>query len=163
MKTDTYAHNRNTNTLSKERNAGLSWVGTLLSFRAVLLVISALFVLSGCSVLGQDVSPMMKLAQKVQASIEKSDKVEQDFQGIGGDITQIKKDMTVLNETVMTVQNQITNTHNENESLKSLMITGAIIVGCFCILFVALYVVIAKVAPGKTLWNIICPWRMVKK
>jgi len=162
MTTEANAHeNKDTNTDLKRR-AGLSWVG-LCSVRVVFAVfLAALTVLCGCNLFG-GVSPSASMAQKVATAIEKTDKVEQDIQGVGGDLTQIKNDLTELNNTVITMQTQITNTHNENESLKSLMITVALIIGGFCVLFVALYLIVAKVAPGKTLWNIICPWRMVKK
>lgn len=166
MKTDTNAHEikRANTSNNKERIVGLSWADILLSGRIFSLAALILLVFTlSCSLFGADISPAAKMAQKVATCIEKTDKVQQDIEGVGGDLTQLRTEITNINTTIFQIQQQITKTHNENESLKSLMITFSCIVAGFMVLFFILYLIAAKVSPGSTLWNMLLPWRMVKK
>jgi len=161
MKTDTNAHNGKSTNISKlERISGLSWSGILTTFRAVVLVITALIVLNGCW--GTDISPSAKMAQKVSQAFQKAEKVEQDIEGVGGDLTQIRKEISIMQTNITQIQNQITQTTNNNESLKSLIITVACVYAGLIALRFVLFIVKAKVAPGSTIKNIMFPWRSAK-
>lgn len=165
MNTDQIAHTIKNEILTQEPNVSKSWADILCTGRIVPFAVAVLLVLlfSGCSLFGTDISPTAKMAQKVATCIEKTEKVEQEIKGVGGDLIQVKKDIVNTKTSIIQVQNQNTDNKNENESLKSLIVTVSACIAGFFVLFTVLYIIIAKVAPGKTLWNILCPWRMVKK
>lgn len=131
----------------------------------IVLALLMLFVLlTGCAVVdtGATVRPSMETEAELEATLKENKELKQSFSDVQGNIEILQEDKNTLINSNTTLNKQLSAVNNHNESLKSIMVTVALIVAGFFVLFFALYVIMAKVVPGKTLWNIICPWRMVK-
>ena len=129
-----------------------------------LIAIMCLFV--SCALLGvgeTTVDPSQELRTELETVKKEVDKSNKQYEDIQGSVTSLETRISEVNTNVNTVQSQVTESTQNNESLKSLMITLGIIWAGIVVLSFVLHIIKAKVAPGATIGNILFPWRMAKK
>jgi hypothetical protein len=121
----------------------------------VLLVGSLFFAVYGCSLFGgSSVKPVSELETELELLKKEVDKSVMELQNVQGDVEVYKQNYSTLQSTVSSMQTQITQTVQYNESIKSIAWTAFGIYVCLKILAGIQAFVIAKAKKGSTIKNL---------